>query len=236
MEKLIFSDEFDYDGAPNPEKWRCEVGNHQWANNELQAYSDRPSNVYVKDGKLVIVAQKEKDGDREYTSARLNTKESFTYGTFKISAKLPNGVGSWPAIWMLGKSIREGTRWPLCGEIDIMEHVGRDEDNLLFSLHSEKRNHAIGTERTIVARSKDLCKDFHEYCVKWTPTFIEFFVDDVSMARFDKDDDNSVENWPFDAPHFMILNIAVGGGLGGPVNDEHLPYVMEIDYVRIYAE
>ena len=233
---LVFCDEFDYNGAPDPSKWLCEVGNHKWHNDELQAYTDRPGNVIVKDGKLIITALKEQDGQREYTSTRLNSVDAWQHGIIQVSAKLPKGNGSWPAIWMLGENLRDGVGWPLCGEIDIMEHVGKKEDEILFSLHSEKRNHAIGTERTVVDKVNGMCDDFHEYAIHWTAEFIEFFVDGQSYAKFSVGDDKSAEDWPFNQPFYMILNIAVGGFLGGPVDENTMPYVMEIDYVRVYQK
>jgi len=236
---MVWSDEFDYNGAPDPNKWTYEVGNHQWANRELQAYSDRPGNVYVKDGKLYIVARKEKDGEREYTSARLTTygKASWTYGRIAVKAKLPRGKGSWPAIWMLPDAIREGIRWPLCGEIDIMEHVGRMENQILFSLHSQNHNHVKRTQYSTIKPVQGVCDEFHEYAIEWTPEYVNFFVDDISCANYSINDDaadKSDLSWPFNKPFYLILNIAVGGGFGGPVEDDTLPYVMAVDYVRVY--
>ncbi len=141
--RLVWSDEFEYEGAPDPAKWNYDLGNHQWANNELQAYTDRPGNVFVRDGRLIIRALKERDGEREYTSARLTTygRQSWQYGYFEIRAKLPGGRGSWPAFWFLADSIKEGVPWPLCGEIDMMEHTVVHKDTIVYSLHSQRHNH-----------------------------------------------------------------------------------------------
>ncbi|MCM1189709.1 MAG: glycoside hydrolase family 16 protein [bacterium] len=239
----VWSDEFDYEGAPDPGKWGYDLGNHQWANRELQAYTDRPGNVFVKDGKLVIRALKEQDGERAYTSARLTTygKQSWQYGYFEIRAKLPGGRGSWPAFWFLADSIRQGTRWPLCGEIDMMEHTVVHKDVLVYSLHSAKHNH---TRRDTVQYStsvpqRGVCEEFHVYGMEWTPDYVEYFFDDVSVCKYRRTDDaedQTEQAWPYDQPFYMILNIAVGGFMGGDVADGDLPYTMEVDYVRVYQK
>lgn len=239
---LIWSDEFEYEGAPDETKWSYDVGNHRWANGELQAYTNRSSNVYVKDGKLIIKALKEKDGEREYTSTRLITygKQSFTYGLFEFRVKLPKGKGSWPAIWMLSDAIKEGMPWPKCGEIDIIEHIGRRRDNLFFSLHSEKHNHTRKDTKqyTTFYDHNGVCDEFHDYVMEWTPEYFEFYVDGKSVCRYNKSDDNddSFERWPFDQPYYLIMNVAVGGGLGGDVYEEELPFVMEVEHVRVYQK
>ena len=238
---LVWNDEFDYEGSPDPSKWTFNVGNHQWSNQELQAYTNRPENAIVKDGKLYIIARKEKDGEREYTSARLTTssKASWTNGRIAVSAKLPKGKGSWPAIWMLPDDIKNGVSWPLCGEIDIMEHVGREENQILFCLHSDKHNHVLKTHYMTIAAIADVCESFHEYSIEWTQTYVEFFVDDISYAKYsitDDPDDQSELSWPFNKPFFLILNIAVGGGFGGAVDEDTLPYIMEIEYARVYQK
>ncbi|MDF2538680.1 MAG: licheninase [Herbinix sp.] len=240
---LVWSDEFDYEGAPNPDKWSYDLGNHQWANRELQAYTNRCENVLVKDGTLKITARKEKDGDREYTSTRMISygKQSWQYGLFEFRVKLPKGKGSWPAIWMLSDSIKEGNRWPKCGEIDIVEHTGSHENRLLFSLHSERHNHTrTDTKKyTVLYQQEGVCEEFHDYCMEWTPEYFEFYVDGVSTCRFNKADDTEDQTesaWPFDQKFYLIFNIAVGGTLGGEVDETMLPYVMEVDYVRVYQK
>lgn len=240
---LVWNDEFDYQGQPDASKWNYDLGNHQWANRELQAYTNRPANVYVDNGKLVIKALKEKDGEREYTSTRLVTsgKKSWQYGFFEIRAKLPSGNGSWPAIWMLPDAIKKGTPWPRCGEIDIMEHTGRQEDRLLFSLHSDRHNHRRSdtVKYTKVCNIPGVCTDFHDYQMEWTPEYIEFLVDGLSICKFSKSDDTEDQTeaaWPFDQPFYLIMNIAVGGSLGGEVDEAALPYVMEVEHVRIYQK
>lgn len=241
--RLVWSDEFDYEGEPDNTKWGYDIGNHQWANRELQAYTKRPGNVYVKDGKLTIKALKEKDGDREYTSARLVTygKQSWQYGLFEFRAKLPKGKGSWPAIWMLADSIRNGVPWPRCGEIDILEHTGQHENRLFFSLHSERHNHTRKDTKqyTEIYYKEGVCEEFHDYHMEWTPDYIEYYVDGISVCRYNKADDTenqSESSWPFDQPFYLILNIAVGGTMGGEVDETSLPYVMEVEHVRVYQK
>uniref|UniRef100_UPI004055D7A2 glycoside hydrolase family 16 protein n=1 Tax=Acetatifactor sp. TaxID=1872090 RepID=UPI004055D7A2 len=254
--QLVWEDTFDYEGCPDPAKWNFEVGNHQWPNRELQAYTDRPTNVFVKDGKLVIRAIKEQDGEREYTSAKMNTfgRQSWTYGYFEFKVKIPSGVGSWPAIWMMPEHIRlpreeqekmgiapENMGWPNCGEIDIMEHIGRRQNYLLFSLHCKNHNHANpDTIQYTTGKqfNEDLSEDYHVYGMEWTEDYIEYFVDGESCCRYNKSDDpnQSHDSWPFCKPFYLILNIAVGGGLGGPVTDEDLPFEMFVDYVRVYQK
>lgn len=274
--KLVWEDNFDYEGSPDPDKWNFEVGNHQWPNRELQAYTSKPENIYVQDGKLRIRAIKERDGDKEYTSAKINTrdKSSWKYGYFEFKAKIPTGLGSWPAIWMMpdvklpkmpdwvpltpsGRvdfakltdeekaklpPIPEDMRWPNCGEIDIMEHVGRMENNLLFSIHCKNHNHANKNTVPYTTRAvfeENLWEDYHIYAMEWTEDYIEYFVDGKSYCRYNKADDKECQghdSWPFDKPFYLIMNIAVGGGLGGPVTDEHLPFEMYVDYARIYQK
>ncbi len=254
--KLVWEETFDYEGGPDPSKWNFEVGNHQWPNKELQAYTDRPQNVFVKDGKLILRAIKEQDGEREYTSAKINTnkKAAWTYGYFEFKVKLPKGTGSWPAIWMIPEHMRlskeeqaelgispENMCWPNCGEIDIMEHVGRMQNNILFSLHCKNHNHADKSTlpyTTTHQFEEDLSSDYHIYGMEWTSDYIEYFVDGKSYCRYNKADDadQSHDSWPFCKPFYLILNIAVGGGLGGHVDDSHLPFEMLVDYIKVYQK
>ncbi len=240
--QLVWEDSFEYEGSLKQADWSCEVG-ERWANNEQQAYTDRQTNVCVKDGKLFLTARKEQQGIREYTSGRVTTagKHSWQYGYFEIRAKLPSGHGSWPAIWMLPDSIKNGVRWPRCGEIDIMEHVGRMENKIWFSLHSERHNHTRKDTKqyTVIKDYEKVCTEFHTYGMEWTKDAIEFFVDGESACSYQKTDDTEDQSeaaWPFDQPFYLILNIAVGGGLGGEIDEASLPYQMEVDYVRVYQK
>lgn len=240
--KLVWEDNFDYEGRLREADWSCEVG-ERWANNEQQAYTDRLSNVEVRDGRLHLVSRKEKQGIRNYTSGRVTTagKHSWQYGYFEIRARLPKGHGSWPAIWMLPDSIKNGRRWPECGEIDIMEHIGRKEDKIWFSLHSERHNHTRKDTKqyTVIKDYENVCSQFHTYGMEWTKDSIEFFVDGESACIYRRSDDAEEQGeaaWPFNQPFYLILNIAVGGGLGGEIDDAALPYHMEVEYVRVYQK
>lgn len=237
--RLVWSDEFDYQGAPDPSKWGYDVGAGGWGNGESQYYTDRPENAWVKNGSLFLKAAKEDFEGAEYTSARLTTygKADWKYGRFEIRAKLPRGAGSWPAIWMLPNNIRAGVPWPLCGEIDIMEHVGKDENTIHASLHSELYNHVLHTQRTHFETLEDVVDTFHVYALEWSEESIEFLFDGRSAARFSKDESGfqaTEEGWPFDKPFYLLLNIAVGGFWGGEIDESKLPYLMEVDSVRVY--
>jgi len=240
--KLIFSDEFNYEGKPDPEKWTHETGG-EWHNDEIQYYTDSLENAFVKNGKLHIVSKKENMGSRHYTSARLTThgKFSFMHGKVEVSAKLPHGKGSWPAIWMLPDSIEQGTDWPLCGEIDIMEHVGKDENMVHVSLHTESYNHIHHNQETYFEHIEDVCGSFHKYGCEWDEKSIAFLYDDRLVARFYRDykvdgtpKEQGEKAWPFNQNFHLILNTAVGGFWGGEVDDAQIPYVFEIDYVKIW--
>ncbi|HEY8405497.1 MAG TPA: glycoside hydrolase family 16 protein [Acholeplasma sp.] len=235
--KLIFEEHFNIDGSPNPEIWNIEVAGHGFGNNESQFYTDRPKNVFVKQSVLHIVAHKEDYEHRNYTSAKLTTagKKSFLYGRYEISMKLPKGKGTWPAFWFLGDNVKQGTRWPLCGEIDLMEHVGKDPNRIHFSLHSQNYNHKLGNNPHLHFYKEGLDDDFHKYTMDWTKEGFKFYVDDVLAATIDRNHKNAVEDWPFDAPHFMIINLAIGGFWGGDIDDSIFPVEFLIDYIKVYT-
>ena len=239
--KLVWSDEFNIDGLPDPAKWRYDTGHNKlgWFNNELQYYSrDRLDNSRVADGKLIISALKEKlvtaadYGGQSYTSARLYTKgkAEWKYGFFEIRAKLPCGLGTWPAIWMLGQV----GDWPLQGEIDIMEHVGKKKGEVLGTVHTAAYNHKIGTQKGAAMMVPDACDAFHNYQLTWDVDQILIGIDNKNFFQFVNPKDGDVKKWPFNAPEFLLLNLAIGGDLGGPVDDAIFPLKMEVDYVRVY--
>ena len=239
---LVWEDNFDYEGKPDPKKWNYDVGD-RWANNESQAYVDHLENAFVKDGKLTLRAMKEKCGIAEYTSARLTTweRQAWQYGYFEIRAKLPEGAGAWPAFWFMPEASRKGVRWPFCGEIDMMEYTDVHKDVLVYSLHSKNHNHRRNDtkQNSTSVEQKNVCQEFHVYGMEWTPDYVEYFYDGVSVCKYCKTDDKedqTEDSWPYDKPFYMILNIAVGGFMGGPINEEDLPYSMEIDYVRAYQK
>ena len=239
--KLVWADEFNNAGLPDMAKWDFDTGRNKlgWHNNELQYYSrERLENSRVADGKLIITARKERiaaaadSGGQAYTSARLYTKgkAEWTYGYYEIRAKLPCGLGTWPAIWMLGR----GSDWPLPGEIDIMEHVGKKKGEVLGTVHTAAYNHRIGTQKGATTMVPDACDAFHTYQLKWDAEQIAIGVDNKYYFQFVNPKDGDVRKWPFDSPQHLILNVAIGGDLGGPVDDAIFPLQMEIDYVRVY--
>lgn len=239
--KLVWSDEFNYSGKPDHKKWNYDIGTGRngWGNGEAQYYTDNLSNVKVENGKLIISANKEMIGDKNYTSCRLTTfqKKSWKYGRFEIKAKLPSGRGTWPAIWMLPDSFREGSHWPSCGEIDIMEHVGRNHEEIHFSLHTEKYNHIHRTQQTKFLKIHNVTNEFREYAIDWTEDYIEFFIDGETYYKVHKGEngnDTSEAGWPFDQPFYLIINLAIGGYWGGEVDESIFPQNLEIEYVRVY--
>lgn len=228
--ELVWSDEFNTDGAPDATKWNYDLGrgDNGWGNNEKQNYTKLATNVIIQGGSLKITAKKEASGGAEYSSARLKTdaKFAFTYGKVEVRAKLPTGVGTWPAIWMLGQNYAT-TPWPACGEIDIMEHVGKNQDVILSTLHYP--GHSGGEGVTSSKTIPNVSTEFHVYKAVWSPASVTTFVDDVQI--------HSVPNngsLPFNSDFFLILNVAMGGNLGGNIDSAFTQSSMEIDYVRVY--
>lgn len=235
--RLLWSDEFDKPGLPDPAKWAYQTGGDGWGNRELQVYTEgRPENARVENGHLIITAQHEMWAGRDYTSARLVTagRQSWTYGYFEVRAKLPCGRGTWPAIWMLGEGWHKGN-WPAIGEIDIMEHVGHDRGRVHAAIHCTAFNHMKGTQKSATAAVPDACGAFHVYALDWTPARIEMLVDGRPYFRFENSGKGR-EEWPFDSPFYLLLNIAVGGTWGGQkgVDENAFPQSMQVDYVRVY--
>lgn len=234
--ELVWSDEFNVDGSPNTSNWTYDLGNGDWGwgNNESQYYTNRSDNVIVEDGMLKITAKKENYQGYEYTSTRMKTQDKFdfTYGKVEVKAKLPQGVGTWPAIWMLGSDFWTNT-WPACGEIDIMEHVGYDQGNIHSSLHTTSSSGA--TNNTSTKYISDVSTAFHVYGVEWTSEKIVFTVDGEAYYTYGPSNKTSA-NWPFDSNQFIILNIAMGGTWGGVngIDSNFTESTMEIDYVRVY--
>ena len=229
----VWSDEFSNNGAPDPSKWTFEVGGNGWGNNELEYYTNG-NNAVVDNGVLKIIAKKESFGGRNYTSSRMITKNKgdWTYGRFEIKAKIPKGVGTWPAIWLLATDNAYGG-WPNSGEIDIMEHVGFDQDKIHFTVHNKAYYGGNGKGAAILMPGAT--DNFHIYSCEWTPAGIRGFID--GQPYFEYTNTNSgTDTWPYDQKFFMILNIAVGGNWGGQqgVDDSAFPATMEIDYVRVY--
>ncbi len=237
--KLVWNDEFNYVGLPDPSKWSYDTdGNsYGWGNNELQYYTEkRKENAWVENGHLTIRALKEEMGGKSYTSARLRTKDKgdWLYGRFEIRAKLPTGRGTWPAIWMLPTDWEYGG-WPASGEIDIMENVGFDPDTIVGTVHTKSFNHSIGTQKGKRIYCPDCYSAFHVYTLEWEKEECRIYLDDQLYFTF-KNDHQGFESWPFDKRFHLLLNLAVGGNWGGAqgVDDSIFPLSYEIDYVRVY--
>ena len=230
---LVWGDEFKYSGKPDPTKWDYDIGGDGWGNAELEYYTDRPENARVENGRLIVEARREDYKGRRYTSARLVTrgKREFLYGRVEVSAKLPAGAGTWPAIWLLGISRPEP--WPASGELDIMEHIGRNPGWIHGSAHSRKYYWKKGNQKTGITCIPDTQTAFHEYALEWYPDRLEYFVDNNKYLTV-VNEGTGWEAWPFDRPEYLLLNIAMGGGWGGAVDDSALPARMEVQYVRVY--
>ena len=240
--QLVWSDEFEYEGLPDSTKWSYDVGDGcpdvcGWGNNELQYYTKgRPENARVENGILVVEAHREPMGGKDYSSARLISREKgdWIYGYVEVRAKLPEGRGTWPAIWMLPTDWDYGD-WPKSGEIDIMEHVGYDPFQVHGTVHTEAYNHGIGTQRGKQHTVATLFDDYHLYAMRWTPEKIEFMIDGEVFNTFENEE-SGFEAWPFDKRFYLLLNVAVGGNWGDKMGvAEHIwPQRMEVDYVRVY--
>jgi beta-glucanase (GH16 family) len=234
--KLVWQDEFNYKGLPDSSKWNYDTGGHGFGNNELQYYTaNKKANARVKKGNLIIEARKEKFENNNYTSARLITKGKgdWKYGKIEVRAKLPKGLGTWPAIWMLASTTP--LKWPDDGEIDIMEHVGYNQGVVHGSVHTKKYNHVIGTQRTDTVIVNDCSEAFHVYALEWTAESIKVSVDSNTFFTF-TNEHSGYDAWPFDQPFHLLLNIAVGGNWGGAkgVDEKIWPQKMWVDYVRVY--
>jgi beta-glucanase (GH16 family) len=238
----VWADEFDGDGLPDPSKWSYETGGHGWGNNELQFYTgSRPENARVQGGVLIVEVRREPHEGKAYTSARLNSRQGWTYGRIEARAKLPRGRGTWPAIWMLPMRGSYGSGgWPDNGEIDIMEHVGFDPEVVHASVHTRAYNHVDRTQRTARVTVPGAQDEFHVYAVEWTAAEIRAFVDDRMYFTFrnERPDNPQADwrQWPFDRDFRILLNVAVGGNWGGQkgVDEAIWPQRMEIDYVRVF--
>lgn len=238
---LAWSEEFDQDGLPDATKWvyDTEANASGWYNNELQYYAvARLENSRVAGGKLIITARKEKltsaadYGGQAYSSARLITrgKASWTYGFFEIRAKLPCGIGTWPAIWMLGAS---DVAYPANGEIDIMEQVGKTPTSIEGTIHNTSTAGSNGNGG--VTNVSDACTAFHNYQLTWTADRLILGVDNQPFHTY-LNQHAGAASWPFDKPQYLLLNLAIGGDMAGPVDDNIFPRSMEVDYVKVYQK
>lgn len=235
--RLVWSDEFDNSGLPDADKWTYEEGYIR--NNELQYYTaGREENARVEDGVLVIETRADNYEGHPITSASVTTqdKAEWMYGRIEVRAKLPTGLGMWPAIWMLGTN-RSEVGWPECGEIDIVEYVGYEPNVIHANIHTEAYNHVKGTNKGDQITVDAPYENFYVYAVEWTPERMDFFVDDSSYFSFENEGTGEAV-WPFDQPFYLILNAAFGGSWGGSqgVDEAILPQRYEIDYVRVYQK
>ncbi len=231
-----WSDEFENAGAPDPAKWGYDIGGSGWGNNELQYYTNRPENVRVENGKLLITAIKEPVNGKEFSSTRLvsRKKADFLYGRLEVRAKLPSGRGTWPAIWMLPTDWEYGD-WPRSGEIDIMEHVGYDPERVHISTHTESYNHIKNTQKTAIKTVTGAMSEFHDYRVDWTPYAVRGYIDNQFLFEH-INEGKGVDAWPFDKKFHLLINLAVGGNWGGVqgIDSTVFPAVFEVEYVRVY--
>lgn len=232
----VWSDEFNYTGLPDSTKWNYDIGGHGWGNNELQFYTEkRMKNARVENGVLIVEAHKEPWQGMNYTSTRLISKGKgdWQYGKIEVKARLPRGLGTWPAIWMLGSTTP--LRWPDDGEIDIMEHVGFDQGKVHGSIHCKKYYHSIGTQRTAFIMVPDCSENFHIYAVEWNKDSVKVSADGNVYFRFGNEK-SGYDAWPFDNKMHLLMNIAVGGNWGGQkgVDTTIWPQRMEVDYVRVF--
>jgi beta-glucanase (GH16 family) len=245
--KLVWSDEFDVNGSVNDNKWFHQTelpSSGSWYNGEIQHYTNRTSNSIVENGLLKVIAKKENFTDqgqtKQYTSARLNSKYAFKYGRVEFSAKLPFGVGTWPAVWMLGKNIDErgaywhnlgfgNTPWPACGEIDILEHWGQNQNFVQSAIHSPSSfGNTVNLGGRIITNASS---SFHLYSMEWTPNKIEFSVDSIVHYTYEPLIKNN-STWPFDLEQYLLINIAILPNISQTFTQSAL----EIDYIRIYQE
>jgi beta-glucanase (GH16 family) len=227
---LLWADEFNVAGTPDPTKWKYDIGTGSggWGNQELQYYTNRADNSIVSNGTLKITAKRENHMGMGFTSARLLTQDKFAfkYGKIEVKAKLPAGVGTWPAVWMLGNNIKS-VGWPACGEIDIVEHRGSELNKIFGTLHYPGRSggNANGSTRLI----SNATTEFHIYTVEWYADAIRFYVDNQLF--------HSVANspsLPFNHDFFLLANLAIGGTFAGAVDPNFNSATLEIDYIRIY--
>ncbi|MEZ2415042.1 family 16 glycosylhydrolase [Muriicola sp. E247] len=237
--EITLQDEFDTDGAPNSSIWGFDIGTGQngWGNNELQYYTDRPENVTVNNGVMVITVREESFQGSNYTSARLITKGKFeqTYGRFEARIRVPYGQGIWPAFWMLGVEDSPSEIWPFIGEIDIMEMRGQDPTTLIGSLHGPGYSAGEAISKEYVLQNDRLDTGFHIYGIEWGPDYVNYYIDDVLYNQITPEDLPEGSEWVFDNDFYILMNVAVGGNFVGSPNAETVfPQTMLVDYFRAY--
>jgi beta-glucanase (GH16 family) len=229
FDTLIFEEEFDT-GTLDTATWNYEIGTGEngWGNGESQYYTDRPENIVVEDGMLKITARQENFAGSAYTSSRIQTyqKFEFQYGRVDIRAKLPTGGGTWPALWLLGSDF-ETNAWPAAGEIDIMEHVGNQQNTIFGSTH-DPANFG-GNSRSVNTVVEGVSDDFNVYSIIWSENTIRFLINDEEYGAL-----SNSGSLPFNKDFFLILNVAMGGNFGGAIDPAFSSSTMEVDYIRVY--
>lgn len=241
---LVWSDEFDGTEL-NTQNWTIEVNGSGGGNQEKQYYTDRAENLRIEDGNLIIEARKENYNNREYTSARINSREkrAFKYGKIEARIMFPKGGGTWPAFWMMGNDYSK-VGWPKCGEIDIIEHVGNQPRMASFATHTPYKNGTKGNNWSSRSYMDGLEEAYHVYGIEWVEDDyngmdrIHFSIDGERLAAVMEDADHVDDNyyWPFNKEHFIIINLALGGNMGGTIDDGIFssPVLMKVDWVRVY--
>ena len=239
--KIVWQDEFDGKGVPDASKWTHDLGNWGWGNREPQYYTDgETDNARQENGHLIIEARPNDNGE-PWTSARLTTrgKVSFLHGRIEMRAKVPATDGTWAAGWLLGDDYRDEVSWPYCGEIDVMEAVGKEIDDATGnginhgSCHTREFYFKQGNHISEVLDVEDMQNTFHVYAVEWTPEEVRLYVDGQHYYTYDKH--GTPEAWPFARPQNLILNLAMGGGMGGDIAPDAGPQQVVVDYVRVLS-
>lgn len=236
---LVWEEEFDYKGLPDTNNWIFDTEGNEagWGNNEAQHYTYRDTaNAYVSNGTLKIKAKKEEAEGKFYTSARLVSRPSWQYGRIEISAKVPDGRGTWSAIWMMpgGWFFNDGN-WPDVGEIDLMEHVGHEIGVIHASAHSKDYQWQNNTQKTGTISIEGVSDTFNVYTLDWTSEYIKVYANDSLFFTYENEGLGE-SKWPFDKAFSLIMNIAVGGVWGSKngIDESAFPHIMEIDYIRVY--
>jgi len=241
--QLVWSDEFD-GTTLDLSKWSVETGGNGWGNQEKQYYTDRPENLRFENGSLIIEARKEVYLTNNYTSARINSrdKSAFKYGKIEARISLPVGKGTWGAYWMMGSNITSA-RWPLCGEIDILEHIGSQPTMISHATHTSEKNGSKGNNWYFRKNVDGVENNFHTYAIEWEEKAnegddnISFYIDGIkSTTIWEPHVNATVQQWPFKQDFFVILNLALGGTMGGSIDDTifNNPVMMKVDYVKVY--
>ena len=237
--EMVWHDEFNYNGRPDPAKWTYEIGGSGWGNDEDQYYTDRIENAHVENGHLVIEARKEKYENREYTSSRLNSLQTWTYGRYEVRARIPQGRGTWSAAWMMSAKQNYGEKyWPDNGEMDFLEEVGHEPNQIHASTHTKAHNFKTFTQKTAIRDIPTAETEYHTYAIEWFPDHIDFFIDDQKIMTDAEGEASSTDwtKWPFNKDFKIILNLAVGGfwARENGIDDSKFPAELDVAYVRVY--